>query len=719
MNINSTLYNLSNSSFLKAFARQRDLFIVMGVVAILIVMIIPIPTWTIDLLLTLNICIALTILLVSMYNQEALEFSVFPALLLAVTLFRLSLNVATTRLILSQAGDKGSQAAGKVIEVFGTFVTGNNYIVGVIIFLIIVLIQFIVITKGAGRIAEVAARFTLDAMPGKQMAIDADLNAGLVTEQQARERRAKISQEADFYGAMDGASKFVRGDAIAAIIITLINILGGFIIGITQQGMTFAESLTTYTRLTIGDGLVSQIPALMISTGAGILVSRAASSENLGSEITSQLFSNPRVLGVTGAVMFMFAFIPGLPKVPFFMLAVFLFAAVYVSIFREKEKQKVEEATAAAGAAPAEEKVEDYLHVDPMELEIGYGLIPLVDAKQGGDLLDRISQIRRQLAGDLGVIIPPVRIRDNIQLKPNQYTIKIRRIQVGEGELMSGSYLAMNPGTATGKIRGIETVEPAFGLPALWITESQRENAEMAGYTVVELPAVLATHLTEVIKRHGHEIVTRQDVQDLITNIKESNQTVVDELVPNLMNVGEIHKVLQNLLREKVSIRDLPLILETLGDVAGKNKNADILSEYVRNALAPQICETYKDESNIMAVITVDPNLEAMLEGNMQETETGVRLALSPTDAGRIVEAVGMQSEKVKQQGDVPIVLCSPTIRGQFKRLTESNYPDLIVLSYNEIIPGIEIRSLGMISILAGVSAGGEPAGKETQEGVD
>ncbi len=712
MNINSTLYNLSNSSFLKAFARQRDLFIVMGVVAILIVMIIPIPTWTIDLLLTLNICIALTILLVSMYNQEALEFSVFPALLLAVTLFRLSLNVATTRLILSQAGDKGSQAAGKVIEVFGTFVTGNNYIVGVIIFLIIVLIQFIVITKGAGRIAEVAARFTLDAMPGKQMAIDADLNAGLVTEQQARERRAKISQEADFYGAMDGASKFVRGDAIAAIIITLINILGGFIIGITQQGMTFAESLITYTRLTIGDGLVSQIPALMISTGAGILVSRAASSENLGSEITSQLFSNPRVLGVTGAVMFMFAFIPGLPKVPFFMISVFLFAATYLSIFHEKEKQKVEEATAAAGVVPAEEKVEDYLHVDPMELEIGYGLIPLVDAKQGGDLLDRISQIRRQLASDLGVIIPPVRIRDNIQLKPNQYTIKIRRIQVGEGELMSGSYLAMNPGTATGKIRGIETVEPAFGLPALWITESQRENAEMAGYTVVELPAVLATHLTEVIRRHAHEIVTRQDVQDLITNIKESNQTVVDELIPNLMNVGEIHKVLQNLLREKVSIRDLPLILETLGDVAGKNKNADILSEYVRNALAPQICETYKDESNIMAVITVDPNLEAMLEGNMQETETGVRLALSPTDAGRIVEAIGMQSEKVKQQGDVPIVLCSPTIRGQFKRLTESNYPDLIVLSYNEIIPGIEIRSLGMISILAGVSGGRGPAGE-------
>lgn len=707
MNINATLYSLSNRPFMQAFTKQRDLLIVVGVVAILVVMVIPIPTWAIDLLLTLNICIALTILLVSMYNQEALEFSVFPALLLAVTLFRLALNVATTRLILSQAGERGSQAAGKVIEVFGTFVTGNNYVVGVIIFLIIVLIQFIVITRGAGRIAEVAARFTLDAMPGKQMAIDADLNAGLITEQQARERRAKIAQEADFYGAMDGASKFVRGDAIAAIIITIINILGGFIIGITQQGMTLAESLTTYTRLTIGDGLVSQIPALMISTGAGILVSRAASSENLGAEITTQLFGNPRVLGVTGAVMFLFAFIPGLPKIPFFMLATFAFAASYVGLFREKERKRAEDVRAAERAAPSEERVEDYLHVDPMELEIGYGLIPLVDAKQGGDLLDRISQIRRQLASDLGIIIPPVRIRDNIQLKPNQYAIKIRRIQVGQGELMSGSYLAMNPGTATGKIRGIETVEPAFGLPALWITESQRENAEMAGYTVVELPAVLATHLTEVIKRHAHEILTRQDVQDLVTNIKESNQTVVDELIPNLMNVGEIHKVLQNLLREKVSIRDLPLILETLGDVAAKNKNTDILSEYVRNALAPQICEGFKDESNIMAVITVDPNLEAMLEGSMQETETGIRLALSPTDAGRIIEAVGAQIDKVKRQGDVPIILCSPTIRGQFKRLTESNYPDLIVLSYNEIVPGIEIRSLGMVSIMAGVAAGG------------
>jgi flagellar biosynthesis protein FlhA len=693
MNINSTIANISQNTLFQQFTKQRDLLIVLGVVAILIVMIIPIPTWSIDLLLSINLCVALIILLVSMYNREALEFSVFPALLLAVTLFRLSLNVATTRLILSTAD------AGRVIEVFGTFVTGNNFIVGFIIFTIIVLIQFIVITKGAGRIAEVAARFTLDAMPGKQMAIDADLNAGLITEKQARERRTNIAKEADFYGAMDGASKFVRGDAIAAIIITIINVIGGFIIGITQQGMSFTESIRVYTSLTIGDGLVSQIPALMISTGAGILVSRAASKDNLGSEISYQLFSNYRVIGVTGAVMFLFSFIPGIPKVPFFILAVFSGAASYIGFISDKEKKKIEETAEIEKEVSEEERVEDYLHVDPMELEIGYGLIPLVDKKQGGDLLDRISQIRRQLAGDLGIIIPPIRIRDNIQLKPNQYNIKIRRIKVGEGELMSGSYLAMNPGTATEEIRGIQTIEPAFELPALWITESQRENAEMAGYTVVELPAVLATHLTELIKKHAHELLSRQDVQDLVNNVKETNQTIIDELIPNVLSIGEIHKVLQNLLREKVSIRDLTVILETLGDVAPKNKNTDILTEYVRNALAAQICEGYKDDNNIISVITVDPNLENMLEGSMKETESGIRLTISPADAGRIVEAVGVQNEVLKKQGDLPIILCSPTVRGQIKRLIEGNFPDIIVLSYNEIIPGIEIRSLGMVSI--------------------
>ncbi|MBD3345479.1 MAG: flagellar biosynthesis protein FlhA [Chitinivibrionales bacterium] len=673
-------------------AQRKDLLIVIGVVSILIVMVIPIPTAFMDILLTLNLCLALIIFLSTMYSSEALDFSVFPALLLTVTLFRLSLNVATTRLILSQAD------AGQVIEVFGTFVTRGNALVGFIIFIIIVLIQFVVITKGAGRIAEVAARFTLDAMPGKQMAIDADLNSGLITEEQARDRRMKISQEADFYGAMDGASKFVRGDAIAGIIITIINVIGGFIIGIAQMGMDFQTAISTYTRLTIGDGLVSQIPALMISTGAGILVSRAASKSSLGDEISTQLLKNHKVLFVAGGVMLLFSMIPGFPKIPFITLGVSVIATGYIGMKRIKaEEQK--QAEAVPTAQPEQERAEDYLHVDPMELEIGYGLIPLVDKSQGGDLLDRITMIRRQLATELGIIIPPVRIRDNIQLKPNEYRVKIRTILVGKGELMSGSYLAMDPGTATKKIRGIETVEPAFGLPALWITESQKENAELAGYTVVELPAVLATHITELVKNHAHDLLTRQDVQNLVDNIKDEHSTVVSELIPNILTVGEVHKVLQNLLREKVPIRDLPIILETLADVGVKNKNPEILTEYVRNSLAPQICDIYKDESNIIPVITVDPNLEAKLEANIQETEAGFRLALSPSEVGRILDACGVQVDNAKKRNEIPIIICSPTIRSQIKRLTESNFKDLVVLSYNEIIPGIEIRSSGMISL--------------------
>jgi len=683
------------SPFIKQIARQKDLIIVLGVIGILLVMVIPMPTFLMDILLSLNLCLALIILLVSMYTKEALEFSVFPSLLLVVTLFRLSLNVATTRLILSQAD------AGEVVQVFGTFVTSGNMVVGAIIFLIIVLIQFIVITKGAGRIAEVAARFTLDAMPGKQMAIDADLNAGLINEEQARFRRSQISREADFYGAMDGASKFVRGDAIAGILITIINIIGGFIIGIAQLGMDFQESLQTYTILTIGDGLVTQVPALMISVGAGILVSRAASQSDLGTEITEQIFSRPKVLGVAGAMMFFFALIPGFPKIPFILLGVLSCSAAYFSSKKIAEKKKAKEAPAAAAAnKPKDERPEDYLHVDPMELEIGYGLIPLVDVKQGGDLLDRITMIRRQLATELGLIIPPIRIRDNIQLKPNEYRIKIRTILVGKGELMSGAYLAMDPGTVTKKIRGIQTVEPAFNLPALWITESQKDDAEVAGYTVVELPAVLATHLTEVIKHHAHEILTRQEVKNLLDNIKENNATVVDELIPGMMSVGDVHKILQNLLRENVSIRDFLLILETLANIASRNKNADVLTEYVRNALASQICNVYKTEDDLIPVITLDPNLEAKLEGSVQESENGFRLSISPSDVAKILDATGAVIETVKQTGELPVVLCSPTIRSQFKKLTENNYRDLAVLSYNEIISGVEIRSLGMISLV-------------------
>lgn len=690
--LSATVGNVINTPFFRNLARQRDLVIVLGVIGILVVMIIPIPTFMMDIMLTLNLCIAMIILLVSMYTKEALEFSVFPSLLLTVTLFRLSLNVATTRLILSQAD------AGEVVAVFGTFVTKGNMVVGAIIFLIIVIIQFVVITKGAGRIAEVAARFTLDAMPGKQMAIDADLNAGLINEEQARSRRTQISREADFYGAMDGASKFVRGDAIAGILITIINIIGGFIIGIAQMGMDLTTALTTYTTLTIGDGLVSQIPALMISVGSGILVSRAASQNDLGQEITDQLFSRPKVLGVAGGMMILFAVIPGFPKVPFIILGVTALGASYLGAKRQtKEIQKKENEEHVP--QQKEERVEDYLHVDSMELEIGYGLIPLVDAKQGGDLLDRITMIRRQLATELGIIIPPIRIRDNIQLKPNEYRMKIRTIIVGKGELMSGAYLAMDPGTVVKKVRGIQTVEPAFGLPALWITESQKEDAEMAGYTVVELPAVLATHLTEIVKSHSNEILSRQDVRSLLDNIKENNATLVDELVPNVLTVGDIHKVLQNLLRERVSIRDLLLILETLANVSSRSKNTEILTEYVRNALSAQICEVYKNDESIIPVITLDPNLEAKLEGAVQETENGFRFNLSPGDVGRILDKVGEIVEKVKSTGDIPLTICSPTVRSALKRLCENNYRDLVVLSYNEIVPGIEIRSLGMISL--------------------
>jgi len=693
MNISKAapLISTLNQPFFRNLSKQRDLLIVVGVISIILVLVLPLPVFLMDLLLSLSLCLGIIILLVTMYTKESLEFSVFPSLLLTVTLFRLALNVATTRLILSQG------YAGKVIEVFGTFVTGGNPVVGFIIFSIIVLIQFIVITKGASRIAEVAARFTLDAMPGKQMAIDADLNSGLINEEQARLRRAKIAQEADFYGAMDGASKFVRGDAIAGIIIVLVNIIGGFVIGIVQQGLSFQESLLKFTKLTIGDGLVTQIPALMISTGTGILVSRAASKDNLGAEITSQLFTNPKVMAVASLVMLFFAFIPGFRKIPFIMLAIGAGAIAYSEYIRQKQEKQRAIETKPVTKAP--EKVEDYLHVDPMELEIGYGLIPLVDSTQGGDLLDRITLIRRQLAQELGIIIPPIRIRDNIQLKPNEYRIKIRTFVVGKGELMSGAYLAMDPGTVTKKIRGIETTEPAFGLPALWITESQKESAELAGYTVVELPAVLATHLTEIIKRHAHDLLTRQDVKNLIENLKEHNSAVVDELIPNLLSYGDVHKVLQNLLRERVSIRDLSLILETLADVASKNKNPEILTEYVRNALAHQICSMYKDESGVISVITIDPALEQKLEASMRETETGFRLVLSPQDAAKIIEKIGEQIEKAKTRNEIPIIICSPTIRSQLKRLTETTFRDLVVLSYNEIVPGTDIKSTGMISI--------------------
>jgi len=698
MNLSGFGSSLQSNKVVTGFAKQREFIIIAAIVFVIVLMVIPLPTFLIDFFLAINFALALMILLISMYNRRPLDFSVFPALLLAVTMFRLSLNVATTRLILAK-GD-----AGRIIDTFGDFVTGGNLVVGVIIFLIIVLVNFLVITKGAGRIAEVAARFTLDAMPGKQMAIDADLNAGIITEDEAKQRRVDVSRESDFYGAMDGASKFVKGDAVAGILIMVITIIGGFIIGMTMMGLSFQESLQKFTILTIGDGLVSQMPALMISVGTGILVSRAGSKDSLGADISAQLFSNYNALFVAAGTMFFFGFIPGLPTHLFGAIALFLGGIGYMVWHSNKIKEQEAEAATKGTAksnltADAEEKVEDYLIVDPLELEIGYALIPLVDTTQGGDLLDRIKQIRNQLASQLGFIIPPVRIRDNMQLEPNQYTIKIRTVKVASGELMSGSYLAMNPTGNLEAIRGIQTVEPAFGLPAVWITESQKDYAEMSGYTVVELPAVLATHLTEVIKNNADSLLTRQDTQELINNIKESNKAVVDEVIPGILSLGEIHKVLQNLAHEQVSIRDLPRILEILGEVGRQNKNIDVLTEYTRNGLSAQICERIKNSDNTIRVMTLDPNLEAKLEGSLTEYDGSVKLNLSSTDAGAIIDAVKKTANEVKQMGEMPIMVASPVIRLQMKRLTENDIPSMIVLSYNEIVSGIELQTIGMVSL--------------------
>ena len=698
MNLSNLAGAVQKSSLAESFAKQKEFLIIAAIVFVIVLMVIPLPLFIIDFFLAVAFALALMILLISMYNERPVDFSVFPALLLAVTMFRLSLNIATTRSILANG------EAGAIIQTFGNFVTGGNIVVGVIIFLIIVLVNFLVITKGAGRIAEVAARFTLDAMPGKQMAIDADLNAGIIDEAEAKQRRKDISREADFFGAMDGASKFVKGDAIAGIIIMIITIIGGFVIGMTMRGLPFGEALMVYTVLTIGDGLVSQMPALMISIGTGILVSRAGSENNLGADITKQLFSNYKALFVASFTMFMFGFIPGLPFHVFGFIALFLGGVAFMIWHSGKLKLKEEEAEKNAIAKTSltgdvEERVEDYLIVDPLELEIGYALIPLVDAAQGGDLLERIKQIRNQLAVQLGFIIPPVRIRDNMQIEPNQYVIKIRTIKVADGELMSGSYLAMNPTGNLEAIRGIPTIEPAFGLPAVWITESQKDFAEMSGYTVVELPAVLATHITEVMKQNAEDLLTRQDTQELINNIKDTNKAVIDEVIPGILSLGEIHKVLQNLVHEQVSIRDLPRILELLGDVGRGNKNIDVLTEYARNGLSAQICERIKNPDNTIRVMTLDPNLEAKLEGSLADFDGAVKLNLSPSDAGAIIDAVKKTVQKVKQMGEMPILVASPIIRLSIKRLTENDVPGMIVLSYNEVVGGIELQSIAMVSL--------------------
>jgi flagellar biosynthesis protein FlhA len=671
------------------FSKHRDALVIFGIVCIVLIMIVPMPKGLLDILLTFMIGIALLVLMTSMVIDNVLDFSVYPGMLLVVTLFRLALNIASTRLILSD-GD-----AGQVIAAFGNYVTAGNIIVGTIMFLILVIIQFVVITKGATRIAEVAARFTLDAMPQKQMAVDADLNAGHITEQEAFQRRSDIQREADFYGAMDGASKFVRGDAIAGLIITGINMIGGIILGVAMQDMEVSEALETFTKLTIGDGLVSQIPALMISTSSGIIVTRAASKSNLGAALIAQFSQSAKALAISAFVMLLLGIVPGMPTIPFLIIGLLLGFTSYRMAFGVKDKQakedeeKAKKAAEEAAALPKEEKIEDYLLVDQMELEIGYGLIPLVDVNQGGDLLERITMLRRQMAGELGMIVPPIRIRDNIQLSPNEYLIKIKGNDVGRGELMMGSYLAMNPGNVSQRIPGIKTKEPAFNLDALWITESQKEGAELAGYTVVELPAVLATHLTEIIRRHASEILMRQDVKALLENVKKNSPAVVDELTP-MLSIGEIQQILCMLLQERISIRDLASILELMANAAKISKDTVFINEQVRLGLTRQICKPYINNGQ-MSVIALAPDLEQMLEASLQSTNRGPRLFIRPDLVGRIVERMENIQAKIQAVGEQPIIVCSPNIRYPLKKLLESNFPNLVVLSYSEIVTGVNI----------------------------
>lgn len=683
----------TNKSLLAGLTEHSDIALAIAVIAILAILVLPLPPRLLDFMLAFNITLSLIILLVTMYLTKPLDFSVFPGMLLIITLFRLALNVATTRLILGQA------YAGEVISSFGNFVVGGNYVVGFIIFAILVIIQFVVITKGAGRIAEVAARFTLDAMPGKQMAIDADLNAGLLTEDDARKRRQEISREADFYGAMDGASKFVRGDAIAGILITLINVLGGILIGVIQRGLSVSEALTTYTLLTVGDGLVTQIPALVVSTAAGIIVTRAASESNLGKDMARQLTLQPRAIMIASGILLIFGIVPGMPTLPFLFLGGIIGMIGYTAMQSQKKQIAKAEITEEKKEIPPPERMEEYLKVDPMEVEIGYALIPLVDASRGNDLLDRIAMIRRQIAADLGLLVPPIRIRDNIQLKPNQYQIKIRGHKVALSELYPGQFLAIDPGYVTEPVEGIEIEEPAFGLRAKWIGENIKSLAERRGYTVVEPSAVLATHLTELIKSNASELLTRQETANLIENVKKDHKALVDEVIPALVNLGIVQKVLQNLLEERIPIRDLPLILETLADYAPSSKDPDILSEYVRHNLGRTITQMYLNSVGGLTVMTLDPDLENKISSGVQSTKHGLVLVLPPDLAQQIYNAVKRSVEEMQAQGYSPILLVSPNVRLVFRRFIKHIAPALSVISYNELLPEIEVESIKIVRL--------------------
>lgn len=674
--------------------KYRDLIVIFGVILIVMMLIIPLPTPLLSFLIITNISLALITLLVTLNINEPLQFSVFPSLLLLMTLFRLGLNVSTTRLILSK-GD-----AGQVISAFGDFVIGGNAIVGLVVFLILIIIQFIVITKGAERVAEVAARFTLDAMPGKQMSIDADMNAGIIDDREAKKRREKISREADFYGSMDGASKFVKGDAIASVIIVAINLIVGMIIGMAQQGLSLSDASKTFSQLSVGDGIVSQIPALLLSTATGIVVTRTASESNMGSEVSKQLLAYPTMLMIAGLVVFALGLSP-IGLMATLPIAALLFIGGWMMRRRdhkETEGSRQAEEKAAEEKFKKQENVINLLQVDPVEFEFGYALVPLADSSQGGDLLDRIVMIRRQLALEMGIVLPVVRVRDNIQLQPNSYRIKIKGSEVAKGELMLDHYLAMSPGVEDESITGIETKEPAFGLPALWIDEGTKDKAEMAGYTVVDPPSVVSTHLTEVLRRHAYELVGRQEVKQLVDHLKERYPALVEAVTPDPLSLGDIQKVLVNLLKEKLSIRNLPVIFEGLADYGQLTKDSGLLTEYIRQALSRQITEQFTHAGEVLKVLTLSPALERKISDSVQKTEHGSFLALDTETTTHFLENISNYVERWTDMDVDPVILCSPTIRMYVRQLTERYFPNVAVLSYNELETNVEVQSIGVVN---------------------
>jgi flagellar biosynthesis protein FlhA len=694
---------MAQTSIFKAvFDRPQELAVAIGVMVVMTVMVMPIPPFALDILLSFSLTFAIIILLVAIFMLSPLDFSIFPSLLLIVTLLRLSLNVASTRIILLN-GSNGPDAAGQVIQSFGSFVVGGNYVVGTVIFIILVLINFIVITKGTVRTSEVAARFTLDAIPGKQMSIDADLNAGIITDQDARERRQNLEREADFYGSMDGAIRFVRGDAIAGILITLINIIGGFGIGVFQQSMEVSEAAQVYTLLTIGDGLVSQLPALVISTAAGLVVTRAVSDKNMPMELMSQLLNQPYAFVIASIALFLFGLIPGLPHFPFFLLSVLTGGIAFYRLkdIQTEDEQKLKKMDDEA-RAPVPERVESILPLDIMELEVGYELIPLVDADRNGELLERIKSIRRQFALEMGFIVPPLHIRDNLQLKPSDYSIVLKGVEVAHGSVMMGRLLAMNPGDSDKDIEGVKTTEPTFGLPAVWVPASAKQEAQIAGYTVVDPATVITTHIKETIKRHGHELLGRQEGQALLDKFKETNPKVIEELIPNLLTLGKVQRVLQNLLKEQISIRDLRTILEQLADFAPTTQDTDVLTEFVRQALARPITKQYQASDGTLSVMTLDRGIESIIEGSIQKTETASFLALEPGVAEKLLARLKTSMESIAPKLESPpVLLASPSIRLHLRRFTERFLPDLVILSHSEVTPSVQIRTLDVVSIHA------------------